>query len=55
MSFVAGCAHMEKSPPERKTGYAYIHQPLPEASRKVNEARITGKETQCPAEFKAAI
>lgn len=54
MSFVAGCAHMEKSPPERKTGYAYIHQPLPEASRKANEARLAGKDRQCPAEFKAA-
>jgi len=54
VSFVAGCAHMEKSPPERKTGYAYIHQPLPEASRKANEARMAGKDKQCPDEFKAA-
>ena len=54
MSFVAGCAHMEKSPPERKTGYAYIHQPLPEASRKVDAARAAGKEKECPNEFKAA-
>ena len=54
VAFVAGCAHMEKSPPERKTGYAYIHQPLPEASRKVDAARAAGKDTQCPAEFNAA-
>ena len=54
MGFVSGCAHMEKSPPERKTGYAYIHKPLPEASRKVDEARLAGKDKQCPAEFKAA-
>lgn len=53
-SFVAGCAHMEKSPPERKTGYAYIHKPLPEASRKVDAARMAGKERECPNEFKAA-
>ncbi len=52
--FVAGCAHMEKSPPERNTGYWYIHQPLPEASRKVDAARAAGKERECPAEFKAA-
>ena len=54
MSLIAGCAHMEKSPPERKTGYAYIHQPLPEASRKVAQARAAGKDKECPAEFKAA-
>jgi len=54
VNFVAGCAHMEPSPPERKTGYAYIHKPLPEASRKVDEARMSGKDKQCPAEFKAA-
>ncbi|MBP1728509.1 MAG: ompA [Deltaproteobacteria bacterium] len=54
MSFVAGCAHMEKSPPERHTGYAYIHKPLPEASRKVDTARAAGKEKECPNEFKAA-
>ena len=54
MSFVGGCAHMEKSPPERNTGYAYIHQPLPEASRKVAEARTARKDLECPNEFKAA-
>ena len=54
MSFMGGCAHMEKSPPERKTGYAYIHQPLPEASRKVASAKAAGKENECPNEFKAA-
>lgn len=53
-SFMSGCAHMEKSPPERHTGYAYIHMPLPEASRKVDEARTAGKEKECPAEFMAA-
>jgi OOP family OmpA-OmpF porin len=54
MGFLSGCAHLEKSPPERKTGYAYLHKPLPEASRKVDEARAAGKDKQCPAEFKAA-
>lgn len=52
-SFVAGCAHMEKSPPERNT-WLYIHKPLPEASRKVDEARAAGKDRECPAEFNAA-
>jgi OOP family OmpA-OmpF porin len=54
MSFVPGCAHMEQAPPERATGYGFIHKSLPEASRKVDEARAAGKENQCPAEFKAA-
>jgi outer membrane protein OmpA-like peptidoglycan-associated protein len=54
LSLVGGCAHMEKSPPERKTGYCYIHKPLPEASRKVDEARAAGKDRECPNEFKAA-
>jgi len=54
ISLVAGCAHMEKSPPERNTGYYYIHQPLPEASRKVVEARTARKDLECPNEFKAA-
>lgn len=54
MSFVSGCAHMEQSPPERNTGFLFIHKPLAEASRKVDEARAAGKEKQCPAEFKAA-
>jgi OmpA-OmpF porin, OOP family len=53
-SFMAGCAHMEKSPPERGTGFLYIHKPLPEASRKIDEARRAGKDQQCPEEFKAA-
>jgi len=52
--FVTGCAHMEKSPPERNTGYYYIHKPLPEASRKVVEARTARKDLECPNEFKAA-
>jgi OOP family OmpA-OmpF porin len=54
VSFAAGCAHMEQSPPERKTGFWFIHKPLPEASRKVDEARAEGKDTACPNEFKSA-
>jgi OmpA-OmpF porin, OOP family len=53
-SLLAGCAHMEKSPPERKTGWAYIHKPLPEASRRIEAARAAGKDQECPAEFKEA-
>ena len=54
MSFMFGCAHMEQSPPERHTGFHLIHKPLAEASRKVDAARVAGKEKECPAEFQAA-
>lgn len=54
MSFMFGCAHMEQSPPERHTGFHFIHKPLPEASRKVDAARVAGKDKECPAEFQAA-
>lgn len=54
LNFTSGCAHKEKSPPERNTGWLYIHEPLPEASRKIDEARAAGKDRQCPAEFKDA-
>jgi len=54
ISFIAGCAHFEKAPPERHTTYWLIHKPLPEASRKVDEARAAGKDKECPAEFNLA-
>ncbi|HXY54337.1 MAG TPA: OmpA family protein [Nitrospirota bacterium] len=54
ISFIAGCAHMETAPRDRKMPYTFIHKPLPEASRKVDEARATGKDKECPAEFKSA-
>jgi OOP family OmpA-OmpF porin len=54
ISSLAGCANMQKSPPERNTGYYYLHNPLTEASQKVDAARIAGKDKECPAEFKAA-
>lgn len=54
ISSLAGCANMQKSPPERNTGYYYLHNPLTEASQKVDAARIAGKDKECPEEFKAA-
>jgi OmpA-OmpF porin, OOP family len=63
MSFIIGCSilhkDMEKGSKEReggfnKSGYSYWHKPLPEADRAINEARSSGKEGECPAEFNAA-
>ncbi|HJV66031.1 MAG TPA: OmpA family protein [Geomonas sp.] len=53
-NFLAGCATMEKSPPERKTGWLLVHKPLGEASHRVDAARAAGKDRECPAEFKTA-
>jgi len=53
MSLVIGCAHLEKAPKDRP-GYLYYHKPLPEASRTLNEARMAGKDKECPQEFNAA-
>jgi outer membrane protein OmpA-like peptidoglycan-associated protein len=53
MSFMVGCSHLEGRPND-KTIWWYIHKPLPEASRKLAEARAAGKDKECPAEFKAA-
>jgi outer membrane protein OmpA-like peptidoglycan-associated protein len=53
MSLMVGCAHMDKAPKDRP-GYLYYHKPLPEASLALDEARMAGKDRECPAEFNAA-
>ncbi len=53
MSLLVGCANMEKRPKDRP-GYLYYHKPLPEASRALDQARMAGKDKECPAEFNAA-
>ena len=53
MSLMVGCAHMERAPKDRSE-FAYYHKPLPEASRTLEEARLAGKDKECPAEFNAA-
>lgn len=54
MSLVTGCAHLEKGPADKWVKYRYFHKPLPEASRTLEQARLAGKEKECPTEFKAA-
>ncbi|MGC2063893.1 MAG: OmpA family protein [Thermodesulfovibrionales bacterium] len=53
MSALVGCSHMEKAPNDRP-GYLYYHKPLPEAARALDEARMAGKDKECPAEYNAA-
>jgi len=53
MSWLVGCSHVERAPNDRP-GYLYYHKPLPEAARSLDEARLAGKDKECPAEFKAA-
>lgn len=53
LGLMVGCSHMEKAPHDRG-GYWYYHKPLPEADRAIEEARMAGKDKECPAEFNAA-
>jgi len=54
MNFIVGCAHLERGPEDKKPYYWYFHKPLPEASRKIDQARAAGKDQECPTEFNAA-
>jgi len=53
MSLMVGCSTFETGPQGRNK-YIFYHKPLPEASRALEEARMAGKDKQCPAEFNAA-
>lgn len=50
---MVGCAGMEKRHSSR-TGYMYYHAPLVKADKALDEARMAGKDRECPAEFNAA-
>ncbi len=53
MSLLVGCAGMEKRP-EYRSGYLYYPTALVEADRALDEARMAGKDKECPTEFNAA-
>lgn len=53
VGLIGGCAHHERAP-ENRPGYLYYHKPLPEAARALDEARMAGKDKECPAEYNAA-
>src|SRR5208337_1438020 len=53
MGFMQGCSDMEFA---HKSPYPYVvyNKELPEADRAVEAARQSGKDKECPDEFKAA-
>src|SRR5208337_4654253 len=53
MSLMVGCSTFETGAPGRNK-YIFYHKPLPEASRALEQARMAGKDKQCPEEFNAA-
>ena len=53
MSLMVGCSTFETGPQGRNK-YIFYHKPLPEASRALEEARMAGKDKECPTEFNAA-
>jgi outer membrane protein OmpA-like peptidoglycan-associated protein len=53
ISLLVGCAGMEKRPADR-SGYLYYPTELVQADQALSDARMAGKDRQCPAEFNAA-
>ena len=51
-SLMVGCSGMEKRP-EYRSGYLYYHTALVNADRALDEARMAGKDKECPEEFNA--
>ena len=50
---MVGCVGMEKRHSSR-SGYVYYHAPLVKADQALDEARMAGKDRECPAEYYAA-
>ena len=53
VSLMVGCSGMEKRP-EYRSGYLYYPTALVSADRDLDEARMAGKDRECPAEFNDA-
>jgi len=53
ISVMVGCSGMEKRPAYR-SGYFYYPTALVNADRALDQARMAGKDRECPAEFNAA-
>ncbi len=52
MGLMVGCSGMEKRPKDR-SGYLYYPTALVSADQALDEARVAGKDKECPAEFNA--
>ncbi|MBI5675080.1 MAG: OmpA family protein [Nitrospirae bacterium] len=53
ISFLVGCAGMEKRPADRTGWFFYYPSPLVNADRELDDARKFGKDKECPQEFNA--
>jgi outer membrane protein OmpA-like peptidoglycan-associated protein len=53
VGLMVGCAGMERRSPNR-SGYLYYHAPLVKADQALEEARVAGKDRECPVEYNAA-
>src|SRR4030042_305349 len=53
ISFLVGCAGMEKRPKDRTGWFFYYPAPLVNADRALDDARMAGKDKECPQEFNA--
>jgi|WetSurMetagenome_2_1015567.scaffolds.fasta_scaffold01338_7 outer membrane protein OmpA-like peptidoglycan-associated protein len=52
LSLIVGCSGMTKRPADR-SGYLYYPTELVKADKALDEARIAGKDRECPEEFNA--
>jgi outer membrane protein OmpA-like peptidoglycan-associated protein len=52
VSLLDGCSGLEKRPADR-SGYLYYPSALVSADQALDEARMAGKDRECPAEFNA--
>jgi outer membrane protein OmpA-like peptidoglycan-associated protein len=52
MSVMVGCSGLDIRP-EKRGPYLLVHTPLVDADRALDEARMAGKDKQCPQEFNA--
>lgn len=53
IGFLVGCAGMEKRPKDRTGWFFYYPAPLVNADRALDDARMAGKDKECPEEFNA--
>jgi outer membrane protein OmpA-like peptidoglycan-associated protein len=54
MTMIFGCAGMERNTKPKAYPYLLIHEEMQAADRCVENAKLSGKDTQCPVEYKAA-
>ena len=53
IGFLVGCAGLERRPKDRTGWFFYYPSPLVNADRALDEARMAGKDKECPQEYNA--